>query len=127
MSKQAEGATEKMGYKIGIAVSARVHRLDPIENALPVRSDNCVFSRKWRISDNRIETAVFSREYLRKFDPPMKRRERMRPLFQGCGHVGELVPRRTRRSGEGVLDLSTRLLPQLGLVFSKESRDHRVA
>src|SRR4051794_28684463 len=100
MSKQAEGSTEKMGYKVGIAVGPRVNRLEPIENALPVRSDNRVFSRKWGISADRIETAVFSCEYLRKFDPPMKRRERMRALFQGCGHVSDLVPRRTQRSGE---------------------------
>ncbi len=44
-------------------------------------------SRKWRISNKRIEATILTREYFRKLDFPVKRGDRMFAFFEASYRI----------------------------------------
>ena len=61
-----------MGYQISVAMTSRVHLLEPVGIAVDISCGDRIFASEWRVADDGIEPRVRPVEHLGEFDTPME-------------------------------------------------------
>src|SRR5260370_42536543 len=84
-------AAEEMRDDIGITVSARMQRLEPIRVERVVHRDRRVLAGEWGIADNCVETRVLAVENLGKFERPVEWHDSWCACSQFLDGRGELI------------------------------------